>query len=97
MNPQINTPELRAISSLLGQEICRPLDILQAGLLRLLAEVEQPATTTDRAHATTMLELCDDLRRLTWECLGSDEPPSLVPATATGSNQATPMVSPSAV
>ena len=72
MNPQIDAPELRAISALLGQEICRPLDALQAGLTRLLDNPEQPPSPSDRAHAATMLELCEDLRRLTQDCLGDN-------------------------
>ena len=72
MNFQIDTPDPRAISALLGQEICRPLDALQAGLIRLLDDPDQPPSPTDRAHAATMLELCEDLRRLTQDCLGAD-------------------------
>ena len=72
MNSQIDTPDLRVISALLGQEICRPLDALQAGLIRMLDDPDQPPSSTDRAHAATMLELCEDLRRLTQDCLGGD-------------------------
>ena len=74
MNSQPESPELKAISSLLCREICRPLDTLQASLNQLLAHPERLPTPSERDHATTMLGLCDDLRRLTEECLGSGAP-----------------------
>ena len=72
MNPQIDTPELRAISAMLSGEICRPLDALQAGLFCLLNNPNQAPSPAERTHALTMLDLCDDLRRLTHDCLGGD-------------------------
>jgi len=39
-------------------------------LTRLLDDPARPPSEAERAHALTMLTLCDDLRRLTQECLG---------------------------
>ena len=89
MNPQINTPELRVISSVLGHEICRPLDALQANLTRLLEDPDREPSAAERNHAITMLELCDDLRRLTWDCLGSDDFPGPAPPPECSAAEAT--------
>ncbi len=78
MKSQSASPQLQAIAICLSQEICRPLDTLQAGLVRLLDDPARPPSDAERAHAQTMLTLCDELRHLTLECLGDDsgaEPP----------------------
>ena len=66
--------DLRSILASLGREICQPLDSLRAGIGRLLAEPSRPITEAERGQARTMLTLCDDLGRLTRECLGSADP-----------------------
>jgi len=71
MNSQVDPARLQEISSCLSQEIYRPLDSLQAGLSRLLEDPAHPPSEVERVHALTMLTLCEDLRRLTRECLGT--------------------------
>jgi len=67
--------ELRAILATLGQELRRPLDTLQEEIERLLIDHDRPITDAQRSHTRTMLALCDDLRKLTADCLG--EPASV--------------------
>ena len=59
---------------MLSREICRPIDTLQASLARLLDDPTRPPSEIERTHAATMLALCDDLRRLTLDCLGDGAP-----------------------
>ena len=77
MNPQVESSQIQAISSCLSQEICRPLDTLQAGLIRLLDDPARPPSEAERTHALTMLTLCEDLRRLTHDCLGDGSKASM--------------------
>lgn len=69
-----DSPQLRVVSSLLSREICRPIDSLRAGLVRLLEDPTSPPSEAERSHAATMLALCDDLTRLTLEHLGDGRP-----------------------
>ena len=61
---------LETILASLGQELSRPLDALQEEILRLLGDPGRSITETQRSHTETMLALCEDLRKLTAECLG---------------------------
>ena len=70
MDHQADSPRLQEVSSMLSREICRPIDSLQANLVRLLDDPTRPPSEVERNHASTMLALCEDLRRLTRECLG---------------------------
>lgn len=74
MNTQVESPRLQVIASMLSREICRPIDSLQANLVRLLDDPTRPPSPVERTHAATMLTLCEDLRRLTCECLGDGTP-----------------------
>ena len=74
MSTQVESPRLQAIASLLSREICRPIDSLEANLVRLLDDPTQLPSPAERSHAATMLTLCEDLRRLTWDCLGDGTP-----------------------
>ncbi len=65
---------LDAILANLGREVRRPLDQLQAALDRLLDDAADPSSEAERAHARTMIQLCEDLRRLTAETLGPRTP-----------------------
>jgi signal transduction histidine kinase len=73
MNEKFGPPELEEILASLGQELRRPLDALQGEIVRLLIDPERPISDAQRSHTQTMLALCEDLRKLTVECLG--EPP----------------------
>lgn len=84
MSTQVNPDRMQAISTCLSQEIYRPLDSLQAGLSRLLDDPARPPSEEERVHALTMLTLCEDLRRLTRECLGDASG-----ASSSGESQAT--------
>ena len=85
MSTRVDPVRLCEISSCLSQEIYRPLDSLQAGLSRLLEDPAHPPSEAERNHAQTMLTLCEDLRRLTRECLGgSSEADSTDEARAIG-------------
>jgi len=70
MEEKPDHPGLKAILASLGQELGRPLDALQGEILRLLGDPDRPITDAQRSHTRTMLALCEDLRKLTAECLG---------------------------
>jgi hypothetical protein len=67
-------PELAPILAGLSGEICRPLELLRSGIDRLLDDPTRPITEAERVQARTMLGLCDDLGRLTRECLEGAKP-----------------------
>lgn len=67
-------PSLGPILARLSVEICRPLESLRGGIDRLLDDPSRPITEAERVQARTMLGLCDDLGRLTRECLEGPEP-----------------------
>lgn len=57
--------ELRSILTNLSHELCRPLVSLRMGFDLLLSDSSRPITGDQRGHVETMVELCDDLLRLT--------------------------------
>jgi len=63
--------DLGPILAGLSGEICRPLESLRSGIHRLLGDSNRPISAAERVQAQTMLDLCDDLSRLTRECLES--------------------------
>lgn len=75
MDHQVDASRLQAISAMLSREICRPIDSLQANLLQLLEDPAKLHSEAERSHASTMLDLCDELRRLTHGCLGAESQP----------------------
>ena len=76
MESQVDASRLQAISAMLSREICRPIDSLQANLVQLLEEPGKLPSETERSHAATMLTLCEELRRLTQDCLGEESQPA---------------------
>jgi hypothetical protein len=68
--PDRGHADLGPILAGLGLEICHPLERLRGGLGRLVEEPSRPLTDAERGQAQAMLALCDDLGRLTRECLG---------------------------
>jgi hypothetical protein len=62
-------PSLGPILAGLSGEICRPLELLRGGIERLLTDPSRRITDAERVQARTMLGLCEDLGRLTRECL----------------------------
>ncbi len=58
-------PDLRSILANLSHELCRPLISLRMGFDLLLANGEGPIGRDQRGHVETMVDLCDDLLRLT--------------------------------
>ena len=92
MNTQTDTPRLQEIASMLSREICRPIDSLQANLIKMLDDPACSTSSAERTHAATMLTLCEDLKRLTWECLGDGTPreatdPSVMQGSAASRHQ----------
>ena len=65
---------LRSILANLGREIRNPLDSLRGEIGVLLDDPTRLTTEAERKQAQSMLALCDDLGRLTRECLGTIEP-----------------------
>src|SRR6202022_2960927 len=61
----IANDELRIILSNLSHELCRPLISLRAGFDLLLGDAMCPISSDQRGHVHTMVNLCDDLLRLT--------------------------------
>ena len=61
---------LVAILASLGREICVPLDNLREDLDRANDDEHEVITEKQRAHAQTMMTLCEELTRLTRETLG---------------------------
>ena len=70
-----SSSELALILAGLGGEIRRPLESLRRGIDRLFADPSGAISEAERAQATTMLGLCDDLDRLTREFLEGDDRP----------------------
>ena len=68
--PDREQSDLGSILASLSLEICQPLESLRSGIGRLVEEPSRPLTEAERGQAQTMLALCDDLGRLTRECLG---------------------------
>ena len=65
--------DLESILANLGREIRRPLDLLRDEIGRMMDAPPRPLTDAEVGQARTMLTLCDDLGRLTRECLGSSD------------------------
>jgi len=63
--PLIAHAELRSILSNLSHELSRPLTSLRAGFDLLLGDAARPISVEQRGHVQAMIELCDDLLRLT--------------------------------
>jgi signal transduction histidine kinase len=63
--PLVEHAELRTILSNLSHELCRPLISLRAGFDLLLGDDSRPISQVQRGHVQTMVDLCDDLLRLT--------------------------------
>jgi len=74
-------PSLGPILAGLSGEIRRPLELLRGGIDRMLTDPSRRITDAERAQARTMLGLCDDLGRITRECLEDAEPPGEFLAT----------------
>jgi len=70
---QPHQADLGAILANLGREICQPLESLREEIGALLGDPSRPITDAERGQAETMLRLCDDLGRLTRDCLGGPE------------------------
>ena len=68
--PRPEGDALGPILALLGGEICRPLDLLRSGIGRMLDDPARPLGDAERTQARTMLGLCDELGRLTRDCMG---------------------------
>lgn len=62
-------PDLAPILAGLSGEIRRPLESLRSGIHQLLGDASRPISDAERVQAQTMLDLCDDLNRLTRECM----------------------------
>jgi hypothetical protein len=67
-------PALGPVLARLSTEIYRPLESLRCAIDLLIVDPSRPITDAERIQARTMLGLCDDLSRLTRECLESQEP-----------------------
>jgi hypothetical protein len=67
-------PAIAPILARLSGEIRHPLELLRGGIDRLLGDSSRSITEAERAQAQTMLGLCEDLDRLTRECLEGDRP-----------------------
>jgi signal transduction histidine kinase len=62
--PRQGNPELRAIVCHLGDELSRPLGVLQQKFDRMMADASRSVTPDQRGHLRTMVALCDDMQRL---------------------------------
>lgn len=69
------TLDLEPILAGLSGEICRALESLRSGIDRLVVDPSKPISEAERVQARTMLGLCEDLDRLTRECLEGTSPP----------------------
>lgn len=67
--------DLESILAHLGVELCRPLDSLRGEIGRMVDAPPRPLTDAEVGQARTMLTICDDLGRLTRDCLGSSDRP----------------------
>jgi hypothetical protein len=65
---------LVAILSNLSREISQPLGLLRAGIGQLIGAGPEFISEAERSQARTLFMVCDDLGRLTLECLGGEEP-----------------------
>lgn len=63
-------PEIKAVLALLGEEVRRPIDALQGEIDRILLDPAQPISEAQRSHTQTMQAVCEEIRKLTDECLG---------------------------
>src|SRR5690242_2126855 len=61
----IEPAEIQSILSNLSHELSRPLTTLRMGFDLLLADAERPISHDQRGHVHTMVDLCEDLLRLT--------------------------------
>ena len=61
----IDHDQLRSILSNLSHELCRPLTSLRMGFDLLLADAARPISPAQRGHVETMVEVCEDLLKLT--------------------------------
>ena len=62
---RIDPAEVRSILANLGHELSRPLTTLRMGFDLLLADADRPISQDQRGLVRTMVDLCDDLLRLT--------------------------------
>ncbi len=74
MTEEHDHPALAAILDYLGSQICLPLDGLRSALGQVIEEPEAILPPNQRAHASTMIILCDELGRLTRDTLGCGGP-----------------------
>jgi hypothetical protein len=63
---------LVAILSNLSREISLPLGLLRAGIGQIIDAGPEVVSEAERSQAQTLLMVCDDLERLTRECLGGE-------------------------
>ncbi len=68
-------PALAAILANVGAEIRGPLGGLRDALGRIVEEPEAKVPSRRRAHALTMIALCEELDRLTRDTLDRDGSP----------------------
>jgi signal transduction histidine kinase len=61
----IDQGELRVLLTHLSHELCRPLISLRAGFDLILEDASRPVSHDQRGHLQTMVDICDDLLRLT--------------------------------
>jgi hypothetical protein len=73
--PRAEPDAIRPILIGLSGEIRRPLERLRQGIDRLLGDETRPTSDAEIAHARAMLGLCDELDRLTRDCLERTPPP----------------------
>ena len=64
---------MQAILANLSREICQPLGLLRAGIMQLIGAEPEFISEAERSQAQTLFMVCDDLGRLTRECLGGEE------------------------
>ncbi len=74
MDEEARQRQLRDILANIGREICRPIDSLRGGIVRLLDDPDRPLTDVEQAHARTMLAICDELGLMTRDCLDHTAP-----------------------
>lgn len=72
--PKAETIAIGPILARLSGEICRPLERLRDGIDRLIGDETRLTSDADRAQARAMLGLCDELGRLTRDCLEKTPP-----------------------
>ena len=72
--PDCDPALLQAILANLSGEICLPLGLLRGRIGKILLSPPSSITDLERSQAETMLNLCDDLDRMTRECLENSVP-----------------------